>query len=169
MEQELSKDLLEYDDQGNAKLPTGLNVLTILTFIGCSLLGLAALAAPFLYDLGLKMMDKAQKSGKEFSAKELEEMAKRREEIEFGMQHMVPAMIIGIVGIALCFLGALWMRKFKKDGYLLYVIGELMPIAATMAIIGTKQYQSVSGIIAGIALPVLFVILYTTQRKYLTR
>ena len=38
MNQDTTKDLLNYDEQGKPKLPSGLNVLTILTFIGCPFL-----------------------------------------------------------------------------------------------------------------------------------
>jgi len=43
MNQDNTKDLLEYTEDGKAILPSGLNVLTILTFIGCSILGLLTL------------------------------------------------------------------------------------------------------------------------------
>ena len=169
MNQDTTKDLLNYDEEGKAMLPSGLNVLTILTFIGCAFLGLFTLCLPLLYDFGLKAIDKATSSGKEFSAKELEDFAKSKAAIELGKQNMIPQMVVGIVCIILCLIGALWMRKFKKDGYWMYVAGELIPIVAGFLIVGTVQFDGIKNILLVTCIPVLFVILYTLQRKYLTK
>ncbi len=169
MNQDTTKDFLQYDDDGKPTLPSGLNVLTILTFIGCSVLGLLTLFTPAINNFFSKALEKAASSGKEFSTKELEAMEKGKAALELAKQNMVPLMIVGIVCIALCFVGALWMRKFKKDGYWLYVAGELAPIVAGFFIMGSTQYQGVWSIVIGIGIPVLFVILYTMQRKYLIK
>lgn len=151
------------------KIPSGLNVLTILTFIGCGVFALLLLLSPAINKFMLNMMDKATSSGQELTAKQLADIEKGRAAIELSNQHMVPMMIIGLIGIILCFVGALWMRKFKKDGYWIYVAGELAPIIAGLVIIGTAQYANVWGIIIGIVIPVLFVTLYTMQRKHLVK
>lgn len=169
MTQETIPDVLPYDENAKPKLPSGLNVLTILTFIGCGIFSLFTLLSPVIYKFLLSMMDKAASSGKEFSEKELTDMEKGRAAIELMTNNMVPTMIIGMVGIILCFVGALWMRKFKKDGYWMYVAGELAPLIAGFLLFGTKQYTGVSSYIFGIGIPLVFVILYTTQRKYLTK
>lgn len=149
------------------RMSSTLNVLTILTFIWCGISALYTLAMPTINDFLLKTLDKAASSGKEFTAKELSDMERGRAAIELSNQNMIPLMVVGIVCIVLCFLGALWMRKLKKDGYWLYVTGELAPIIAGIIILGTSQLASIWGILIGIGIPVLFVILYTTQRKYL--
>ena len=167
MNQDTTKDLLQYED-GKPTLPSGLNVLTILTFIGCSIFGLLTLFTPMINNFLSKMMDKAA-SGTELSAKKLAELEKGRAALELAKQNMIPLMAVGIVCIALCFVGALWMRRFKKDGYWLYVAGELAPIVAGFFIMGSTQYQGVWSIFIGIGIPVLFVVLYTMQRKYLIK
>jgi hypothetical protein len=169
MTQETTPDVLTLDEEGKSKIPSGLNVLTILTFIGCGVFGLLTVLMPVIYKFLLNIMDKAASSGKEFSEKELADMEKGRAAIELVTNNMVPMIIIGLVGIVLCFIGALWMRKFKKDGYWLYVAGELMPIIAGFFILGSKQYTGVSSYVIGIGIPLLFVVLYTLQRKYLTK
>ncbi len=170
MNQNTEQDILNYDDpQNKPKLNTGLNVLTILTFIGCGIFGLLTLFAPVLYNFGLNMMEKAKNSGKEFSTKELEEMSKNKAAIELSVQNMIPIMIIGIVGIVLCLIGAIWMRKLKKDGYWMYVAGELAPVIAGALIVGTTQFTSVWSVLGGVGIPIVFVVLYTMQRKYLTK
>jgi len=169
MTQETTPDVITLDEQGKPKIPSGLNVLTILTFIGCGLFGLLTLLMPVIYKFLLNIMDKAASSGKEFSEKELADMEKGRAAIELVTNNMIPTMIIGMIGIVLCFVGALWMRKLKKDGYWLYIAGQLLPLIAGFFILGSKQYTGVSSYIFGIGIPVLFAILYTTQRKYLTK
>ena len=167
MNQENTADVLT--NETSKKLPTGLNVLTILTFIGCGLGALFSLFTPAINKFFLKMIDEAGKSGKDLSAKQLAEMEKGREAIELANQNLVPLLTVGMIGILLCFIGALWMRKLKKDGYWLYVVGELAPIIAGVFIMGTGQYTGIWSIIIGIGIPVLFVVLYTMQRKYLVK
>lgn len=82
---------------------------------------------------------------------------------------MIPMMIVGLVCIILCLVGALWMRKLKKDGYWIYVAGELAPILAGLFIMGTAQYTSIWSVLFGVGIPATFVVLYTLQRKHLTK
>jgi hypothetical protein len=168
MNDDTTKDLLEYDDSGKAILPTGLNVLTILTFIGCSIFGLLTLFMPFLYRLAIKLMDKTKSSGEDIPAKKLADMEKSRASMELALQNAVPLIIIGMAGIILCFVGALWMRKFKKDGYWLYVAGQIVPLAGSVIIMGQYQFSDWKSY-AGFIIPIVFILLYTTQRKYLTK
>lgn len=170
MNQENTADILrQYNDQGKPKLPSGLNVLTILTFIGCAIFGLLTLLMPTIYKWMLGFMDKATNSGQELSAKQMADIEKGRAAIELAQQNMIPLMIIGLAGIILCFVGALWMRKLKKDGYWMYVAGELAPVLGSFLIMGSGQYTGVGSVIIGIGIPVVFVILYTVQKKYLVK
>ena len=167
MTQETTADILNFDENMKPKLPSGLNVLTILTFIGSAVFGLLTLLMPFLYKFLIGMMDKAVNSGKELSAKELAGMEKSRSLMELSQQNAIPLTIIGMAGIILCFVGALWMRKLKKDGYWMYVAGEIAPVLGSVFILGTAQYTGVSSILLGVGIPILFVVLYTLQRKHL--
>ena len=74
-------------------------------------------------------------------------------------------MLLTLVGAALCLWGALEMRKLKKQGFILWVAGEFLPVIGVLIIIG-------AGIFAGFALialifPIVFLILYGVQRKNL--
>ena len=169
MNQDTPQDLLNYDDNGKAIMPSGLNVLTILTFIGCGIAALFTLFTPFINKFVIGMMDKAASSGQDIPAKKLEEMQKSKAMMELANQNMIPLMAIGMAGVILCFIGALWMRKFKKDGYWIYVAGELAPLLGTFLILGMAQYTSIWSVLFGMGIPVTFVILYTMQRKYLTK
>jgi hypothetical protein len=51
----------------------------------------------------------------------------------------------------------------------MYVAGEIAPLIAGVIIMGTGQYTSIWSVILGVGIPVLFVILYTVQRKYLVK
>lgn len=160
-------DKLEFSEDGKAKIPSGLNVLTILTFVGCGIGILFSLLTPVINKFFLGMMEKAQTSGADLTAKQLEDMEKGKAVIELTQANMVPLMAVGIIGIVLCLAGAIMMRKLKKDGYLLYVGGELMPVIGNFIILGTAQFTGVTSIIMGVGLPLLFVVLYTLQRKHL--
>ena len=164
-----TKDLLEYSEDGKAKLPSSLNVLTILTFIGCGCFALLTLLMPMINKFFLGMMDKARASGAEMSTKQIEDMEKGKAVIELSQANMVPLMAVGLIGITLCFFGARMMRKFKKDGYMIYVAGELLPVIGSFIILGTAQFTGVASIIMGVGLPLVFVVLYTLQRKYLVK
>ncbi|MBL0147005.1 MAG: DUF4064 domain-containing protein [Chitinophagaceae bacterium] len=162
-----SAEHLDFAGQEKQKLPSGLNVLTVLTIVGCSIFGLFTLFTPMILKFSLSMIEKATSSGAELTPKQLADMEKSKAAIELSKQHMVPMMIVGIICIALCFLGALWMRKRKKDGYWIYVAGEIAPLIAGLLIMGTAQYTSVWSVIFGVGIPALFVVLYTMQRKHL--
>ena len=169
MTAETPPDVLYFDENAKPKLPSGLNVLTILTFIGCVIFGLLTLLLPLIYKFLISFMDKAANSGKEFTAKQLDDMQKGRAAIEIQQQNMVPLMIIGMAGIILCMIGALWMRKLKKDGYWMYVAGEVAPLIGGFAILGTSQYNGIGSVIIGLMIPLVFIGLYTTQLKYLIK
>ncbi len=162
-----TNDVLNFDQNVKPKLPTGLNVLTILTFIGCAIFGLLTLALPMIYKFALNMMEKATSSGQELSTKQLADMEKSKAAMELAQQNMIPLIIIGMIGIILCFIGALWMRKLKKDGYWMYVAGELAPVIAGFFLLGSQQYDGAFSIIISIGIPLIFVFLYTIQRKHL--
>lgn len=158
-------DQIELNEDGKPKLPSGLNVLTILTFIGCGIGLLFVLLTPVINKFFLEMMQKANTS--EMSAKQLGDMEKGKAVMELTMANLVPLMIIGIIGIVLCLVGAIWMRKRKKDGFWIYSGGELLPVIGNFIILGTAQFTGVMSVVFAIGIPVLFVILYAMQRKHL--
>ena len=140
------KDVLNLEDKDMKKLPQMLNVLTILTYIGC---GLGALLILFGF-LGVGFLSSlAPKSsqGTEISSA----VAK----------YATLSLVISLAGIALCFFGAMKMRNLQKVGFYIYVAGQLIPIIFTFATAG------VSFGVMGVIIPLVFVILYATQLKFL--
>ena len=152
-----------------AKIPSGINVLTILTFIGCAVGLLGSIYNFTSSKTSLDKMEAAINSpdyenmpalAKKFMNPEALEVARKTYE------NRVPMTVIGIVCIGLCFYGALQMRQLKKQGYLLYLIGEILPVICYGIFIGMAALTGFGGIIM-IVFTALFVILYTAQRKYL--
>ncbi|MEJ7611577.1 MAG: hypothetical protein WKF88_10410 [Ferruginibacter sp.] len=163
-----TNDNLNENDYQKPILPSGLNVLTILTFIGCAIGAIFTLITPWIMNFSIKMMDKAAASGDELSAKQATEMEKSRQAIELTQSNMLPLLLIGALGIILCFVGALMMRKLKKDGFWIYVGGQVLPLAGNFALMGMAQFTSVWSYVMFI-IPIVFIILYAGQRKYLVR
>jgi hypothetical protein len=58
------------------------------------------------------------------------------------------------------------MRGLKKQGYLLYVIGEILPFITNALFIGVMAISG-TGAFIGMGIAALFILLYTFQRKYL--
>jgi len=62
----------------------------------------------------------------------------------------------------LCIYGALQMRKLKKQGLVIYSIGEIIFPLVTLLLVGF--WSAVFGLVVA----VLFIILYVIQRKQFT-
>ncbi|MDB5209380.1 MAG: hypothetical protein JWQ30_207 [Sediminibacterium sp.] len=79
----------------------------------------------------------------------------------------IPVVIISLIGAVLCIVGAAQMRKLKKQGYFLWLIGEILPFIGMMIFVNVAAVTSGMAAMIGIGIMLLFIILYTTQRKYL--
>lgn len=152
------------------KIPSGINVLTILTFIGCAIGLLGAVYNFATAKSGLDKMEAAINSpdyesmpamAKKFLNPEALEIARKTYE------NRIPLNAISIICIGLCFYGALQMRQLKKQGYYLYLAGEILPFIPYVIFVGFGALTGIGGLIT-LAFTLLFVILYTTQSKYLT-
>ena len=160
-----SENLSEFQTQ---TLPSGLNVLTILTFIGCALGAIFTLATPWLMKFSLSMINKAAETGTDLTPKQIADAEASKKVIELTQANMTPLLLIGAAGIVLCFIGALMMRKLKKDGFLIYVAGQVLPIVGSLALLGMAQFTGATSYIMFL-IPIVFIILYSMQRKYLVK
>lgn len=167
MNQENSQaDLLANERQEAPKLPTFLNVLTILTLIWCAF-ELYSAFSNFIggkkaleeFDKNAEKLAEAPAWAKKLAGPEVREM------MEKSLDNRVPLLIMSLVAIALCAIGAIQMRKLKKQGYLLWLIGELLPYLAISLFIGGVFFKTIFVYLA--VFPLLFVLLYTLQRKHL--
>ena len=160
---------IELNSEGKQIIPSGIKTLTTLTFIGSGLSLVIVGLTPFLNKLFLGFMEKARTSGSELTAKQIEDMEKGKAVLELTSANMIPLMVIGFVSIALCVLGAVWMRKLKKDGFWIYVGGELLPVVGNFILLGTDQFTGVTSVLMSVALPLVFIALYFRQMKYLVK
>jgi hypothetical protein len=152
----------EYKD----RLPPTLNVLTILTIIWnafsiLSLFGSFALA-PFGYRNAINNQDAIDNMPP--IVKSL--LGNTREAARLAYENRVPILLIGLLGVALCFIGALQMRRRKRSGFVLYILGDLAPIASLLFTTVASTFAGIT-IAFGYGIALLFVILYATQLKYL--
>lgn len=166
MEQVSKNELSAFEEATGEKKNGTINVLSILTFIGCALQLIMTFATKWLMSFALKMADNPELLEK-MSAKEREQMLRGKEAFDVYMQYQIPLIIISLIGIALCVYGAIQMRKLKKQGFYAYVVGEWAPLIGSTALMGFGlQFNGgVMSIILSLAIPVLFTILYGVQLK----
>ena len=167
MTPETPPEVLNFDEAVKPKLPTGLNVLTILTFVGCAWELYSTVNNFIGGKKALEEMEKDQEKlaeapawARKLAGPEVQEMMLQ------SFNNKVPIFIIGLIAVTLCFYGALQMRKLKKEGYFLWLVGEILPFIGSVifvpALFNTLFiYFSI--------FPLLFIILYTVQRKHLTK
>jgi hypothetical protein len=171
MNQDNTADILNYDDHNKPKLPSGLNVLTILSFIGCALQLLGALWSFFN---AKSSYDKVDQIAEQMNSGSMPGWAKSLmgdpehlvEMIKKTYENRIPIILLSLIAVALCFYGVLQMRKLKKQGFLFYTIGELLPFLIQVLFIGTFTLSGF-GMIFGVVIAALFILLYALQRKNL--
>jgi len=146
------------------KLTDMLNVLTILTFIGCALFTISAFYNYVTVCHSIEMMEKSMNQLRSDSP-----MSGMMDSLAASIQKQcemrLPILIINIVCYALCLIGALQMRALKKTGFFIYLIGEIAPSVAYLFMIGGGMMGIMMTI--GLIIPIVFIILYATQLKYL--
>jgi hypothetical protein len=77
-------------------------------------------------------------------------------------------MIVGFVSSLLCLMGALMMRKLKKQGFYIYIIGQLIGILSSPLILGMESFSDYKNWF-GYGISILFIVLYSTQQKFLVK
>ncbi len=149
-------------------LSSGLNIITILTIIG-SVVSLFSSVWTFIsakksYEslretMEAGSLDNAPKWVRGMLTPEMLETTRKM------LENKYPLLIVGLLGSSLCLYGALEMRKFKKQGYLLWLVGEILPMIVLFLLIGSSAFAGWS--LIGILFPILFLILYTIYKKEL--
>jgi len=143
-----------------------IKVLTSLTFIGSGIGYIFGILGFINADKSVTDMETAMNNP------DLPDLAKKMmtpealENVRLMATNKLPILILGLVGTTLCLAGAIQMRKLKMQGYYLWLIGEILPVIGTLIFIGIGVFSGMTGIFS-IAIMVLFIILYTSQRKYL--
>ena len=167
MSQELNPNdsLNEFD---KPKMPSSLNVLTILTIIACVLGLISSVYSFFTSKKSYETMKEAMDSGKLDDAPKWAKGMMTPQMLELTKkvyENRLPILILSLVATALCLYGALEMRKLKKQGYTYWLIGELLPFLTTILFMGMAAFSGFGLLMA--LFPVVFIILYTVHRKYL--
>jgi hypothetical protein len=149
------------------KLPSMLNVLTILTFIANGLGFISAFYSYFSaasnYDKVVQAQDKMDQMPdfvKNMMGPDPVGNARRM------LDNRLPIMLLTLVGSLLCFYGAWQMRKLKKTGFTIYIVGDVVPFISLFLFIGASTLGGFTGIFS-LIITVVFVILYATQLKYM--
>lgn len=141
-----------------------LNILTILTFIGCGL-GYIFSCWGYFSSTAEKIAEaqekRAQLPDNGFAAKMMDDSI-RMAQVSYDNKTLL--LITNLIFVTLCLIGALQMRKMKKSGYFIYVIGELAPVVLLVGLLGGFTGF---GLWVSVFFALLFVILYGTQLKYL--
>jgi hypothetical protein len=149
------------------KMPEMINVLSILTFIGSGLVILVQLyyftAAKKIYDAsmaGQEKIDQAPAFVRSMQGSDPIGVIQRT------YDNRVPIGLLNLVAAVLCIIGAMQMRKLKKTGFYIYLIGEVLPLLVTYIFIGAAALSGI-GLLFSLLFTALFIILYATQIKYL--
>jgi magnesium-transporting ATPase (P-type) len=148
----VTTDTLDNGDFNQPKMSGTLNVITILSIIGCIIQLLGSAWGFFSSKTSFENKDKV-----------IEQMNSGK--MPSWAKSMMPDMT-HFEEIALCFYGVMQMRKLKKQGFLFYVIGELLPFLTSAFFIGTFTLAGTYAVV-GFVIAAIFIILYATQRKNL--
>lgn len=167
MEQEKSF-LNEFEEKEKTST---LKTLTVLTFIGSGLVLIFAVWGFLSADSSYQKMKELVDSGK---VDQLPAFARgmyspeRMEVMRKSVENKVPLFIVNMITGVLCIVGAIRMRKLKEDGYWIWLMGELLPFLAVLFFIGADYFTGITTWIT-FAIVGLFVILYSLQKKHLTK
>jgi hypothetical protein len=158
------EQLQQFDVANNKALPSSLNILTILSLIGSGLQLLGGVYNYFTVCKSAEMMSQLD------GADELGGMAGKMMEgaadlIQKQCDNKLLVLIATLVTGVLCLVGALQMRARKKQGFLLYTVGELAMPIITLILMGSSSLAGFGA--AGLIIPIIFVILYAANRKHL--
>jgi hypothetical protein len=167
----MNNDTLNASEYGNGKLPQGLNVLTILTLIWGGISVLSTLWGFMNAKTSLENKDKmmAQMNDPKmpsFVKSMMPDLTHFEEMVTKSFENRIPILLLGVVATVLCIVGALQMRKRKKQGFLFYIIGSFLPFLTSILFIG---WFTLSGFVFYLMLFVslLFGFLYFRQQKYM--
>ena len=163
-----SGDVLHYNDDV-PKAPMGLKVLTVLTFIGSAL---QLFGSIYNYVNAQKSYEGMDKLIEQINSDSMPSWAKAMvgdpahlvEMITKSYQNRVPIVLLSVVAVALCVMGAIQMRKLKKQGFLFYTIGELLPFLTQFILIGAFSFSGMFFII-GTCISLFFILMYFLYRK----
>jgi hypothetical protein len=157
------KDQLNIEGKDLQKLPQMLNVLTILTYIASAWQVCAGIYTYFTIDKSYALLQQLADGEIGDSPKFLKGIMNFSADIvRKQVENKTLIVILTVVCGILTFYGAMQMRNLKSKGFTIYTIGELALPITTSILLGMGGFGATS-----LFFPVLFVVLYFTQRKHL--
>lgn len=160
------QDQLNLEEKDMKTLPQMLNVLTILTYIGSAFQLIGALVTYFTIGASYKVYENMSDNPAAADNPLGKFMSAASETVKKQYENRTIIMILAVACAIACFYGAMQMRQRKMMGYNIYVAGELIYPVVNMFLIGFGGFGAFG--VIGLVFPILFIILYTMQRKYLT-
>ncbi len=164
-------DNLDLNEFNKPALPSFLNVLTILTFIGSALQILGggwnffnAKSAYEQKDMVLEQMNKPEMPS--IARKMMGDPQEFLMTITKSYENRIPIFLVTLVAAALCIWGAVQMRALKKQGFLIYTAGQIIGLLASLIFVGFFMAKGF-GFMIGAAIVILFVGMYAANRKHL--
>jgi hypothetical protein len=156
-----------FTEENNMEVEYGsLKTLTVLTFIGSALGYIFSIWGYLKADKNVTDMETAmnQPNLPDFAKKFLTPEA--LENARLMAANKLPLLLCNLIATTLCLVGAIQMRKLKQQGYYLWLIGEIFPLIVIAVFVNVASLYSGFAIMTPIFI-LVFIILYTTQRKYL--
>lgn len=158
------RDYLQHSFEAKPAIPGGINVLSILSFIGSGFQIIGGIIAYFIIPYSVKSLPETRAFEKTREAKPFSGFLKWSADATLKQyEYRLPLMIVTIVTALFCIYGVLQMRKLKKQGFAVYSAAELaLPLFTAVLI-------DVWSSLFGFVIAVLFIILFAVQRKHLTQ
>jgi len=163
----MSPDLLNFEDAGKKKIPSTLNVLTILTIVGSVFKFIAEIRSYYTGENRLKLLRERSAHLQQDSSAWIKRLNSPQmiEIVQNEVANKLPLLILGILCSGVSFYAATEMRKLKQRGYWIWLVGAFLPLIGTVLFIGPVFFEMYGWVVMIIQLA--FIILYSAQRKYL--
>ena len=157
------KDYLQGSLKEQASLPQGINVLTILSFIGSGFQIISGIIGYFIIPFSVQSVNETRALEKTREMKPFSGFLKWSVDATLRQYELrLPILLITVATALVCIWGALQMRKLKKAGLAVYSAGEIaLPLFTALAV-------DVWSSLFGFLIALVFVLLFWFQRKHFT-
>lgn len=161
------QDQLNLEEKDLKTLPQTLNVLTILTYVGSALQLIGGIVNYFTIASSYKVYEGLSSNNYTIADSPLSGVINAASStIKKQYENRGLILLFAVLGAVACFYGALQMRQRKMQGYNIYVAGEIIPPVVNLILIGMGGLGFLGAF--GLVVPIIFIVLYSLQRKHLT-
>jgi hypothetical protein len=158
------RDYLQHSFDVKPTVPNGINVLSILSFIGSGFQIVGGIAGYFMISYTVKSLPETRALEKSREMKPFSGFLKWSADATLKQyEYRLPILIVTIITALICIYGVVQMRKLKRQGFAIYSSAELaLPLFTAVVI-------DIWSSIFGFVIAILFIILFSVQRKHLTK